>query len=562
MAPTTRALTLPPDRSPAVARAAHSPRQRRLPGLRRLAYPLAAVCAAVALAACGGSSSSTTTGGSGGSASGPPTAGGSLTVLEAAGYSGDWPAGLDPATNTNGAADQSQMNAIFGDLFQLDPNGQVVGDIATGSKFENGGKTVLIYVRRGVTFSDGTPLNASAVAYNFKRDLASPCTCRPEWLVSSITTPDPYTVRVDLKVPDGAFIDQLLSSNAEWMASPTALQKLGEQAFKIKPVGAGPFEVVSDTLSNQLVLKKNPHYWQPGRPYLNQLVFKSIANDESALEAMQSGAAQAYEGATVPSIVQSFRGAEFQVTKEPSTSPYNIQLNTASPPFNNKQARLAIYYATDASLIDQKLFGDQEPVVQSFLTPQGLFYSGPTVPGYPTYDPAKARAIVRSLGGLSVDLFTTAATSINQDFIEALQTMWKQVGINTTIHLYSLAGVIQQFVSHHWQAALQTAGAWDPASGVGVAFRFSSLSPFSGVHDPKLDALLNQAQAAVNPATRKALYRQTAEYIAQQAYSPFLFPLANYDIAARGVGGPGLTTPIPVQVVNSTILWQDVYRRS
>src|SRR5579875_2212283 len=508
LAPTTRALTLPPDRSPAVARAAHSPRQRRLPGLRRLAYPLAAVCAAVALAACGGSSSSTTTGGSGGSASGPPTAGGSLTVLEAAGYSGDWPAGLDPATNTNGAADQSQMNAIFGDLFQLDPNGQVVGDIATGSKFENGGKTVLIYVRRGVTFSDGTPLNASAVAYNFKRDLASPCTCRPEWLGSSLTTPDP------------------------------------------------------DTLSNQLVLKKNPHYWQPGRPYLNQLVFKSIANDESALEAMQSGAAQAYEGATVPSIVQSFRGAEFQVTKEPSTSPYNIQLNTASPPFNNKQARLAIYYATDASLIDQKLFGDQEPVVQSFLTPQGLFYSGPTVPGYPTYDPAKARAIVRSLGGLSVDLFTTAATSINQDFIEALQTMWKQVGINTTIHLYSLAGVIQQFVSHHWQAALQTAGAWDPASGVGVAFRFSSLSPFSGVHDPKLDALLNQAQAAVNPATRKALYRQTAEYIAQQAYSPFLFPLANYDIAARGVGGPGLTTPIPVQVVNSTILWQDVYRRS
>ena len=95
--------------------------------------------------------------------------------------------------------------------------------------------------------------------------------------------------------------------------------------------------------------------------------------------------------------------------------------------------------------------------------------------------------------------FFTLASPVNQNFMEALQQLWKQAGINTSIHLYSLAGLIQQFVSKKWQAALQTAGAWDPAAGVGLGFRFLSASPFSGVHDPKLDALILGGQALVDP---------------------------------------------------------------
>src|SRR5207244_4343783 len=201
---------------------------------------------------------------------------------------------------------------------------------------------------------------------------------------------------------------------------------------------------------------------------------------------------------------------------------------TAIPPFNNKQARLALYYATDVKLIDDKLFGNQYPVVQSFTAPGGLFFN-PTVNGYPGYDLDKAKSIVKSLGGLNVNIFTLQSPT-NQNFMEALQTMWKQAGINASIHLYSLAGLIQQFQTKKWQAALQTAGAWDPAGGVGVGFRFMSQSPFSGVHDKKLDALLGQGFGAVDPADRKAAYDQAGAYIAQQAYSPFLFPIATWNI--------------------------------
>jgi peptide/nickel transport system substrate-binding protein len=528
---------------------------------RRIGLALTAFCGCLALAACGGSSSSsktsaTSTGGSSSAPTGTPHPGGSLTVLESSGFAGDWPTGLDPATNTNGAADQSQMNSIFGQLWQLTENGKLRPDLATAYRFANGGKTIVITLRPNVKFSDGTPFNAAAVAFNWKRDLATPCTCKPtNFVVKSIKATGPQTVTVNLGAPDGAFINQLQDSNFSWIASPAALKKMGEQAFKLKPVGAGPFTVQSDTLSNTLVLVKNPNYWKSGRPYLEQLTFKTTGGDETALESMQAGQAGAYEGMNSPQLVNSFK-SKLTVTSEPSTSPYDIQLNTSIPPFNNKQARLAIYYATNAQLIDQKLFGNIYPVGQSFTAPAGLFYEK-NVPGYPTYDLAKAKSIVKSLGGLNLNFFTIQQPA-TQNFMVALQQMWAQAGIKASIHLYPLAGLIQQFQSKHWQIAFQTAGAWDPAGGVGLGFRFLSQSPFSGVHDPKLDALILGAQAAVNPAQRKALYDQAAAYIAQNAYGPFLFPVATWNIAAHGVQGPGLTTAIPSVAVNPQVLWEDV----
>ena len=123
---------------------------------------------------------------------------------------------------------------------------------------------------------------------------------------------------------------------------------------------------------------------------------------------------------------------------------------------------------------------------------------------------------------------------------------------------YPLAALIAQFTSGKWQAMVQTAGSYDPAAGVGVGFRFSSMSPFSGVHDPHLDSLLNQAAALVSLSQRCALYNQAADYIAQQFYGPFYFAFAPANVAVKGVDGPGLTQPLPAVVVTPTILWEDV----
>jgi peptide/nickel transport system substrate-binding protein len=483
-----------------------------------------------------------------------------MTVLLNTGYEGTWPTGLDPATNTNGAANQDLMNSIYGNLFELGPGGKIIPDLATGYSFSDGGKTVTIKLRPGVKFTDGTPLTAQAVAFNFKRDLASACTCNPKgfgapFASTPVTTANATTVVLHFVAPYAPAIHAFIDGNINWIASPTALKKMGEQKFKLAPVGAGPFEVVSDTLSSELVLKRNPSYWQAGHPLLNQLTFKSIGGDEAAYEAMLAGQGQAYVDMSTPALEKEAK-QHFTVTQQLSTSPYDLQLNTKIPPFNNKLAREAIYYATGSQAIATHLFNNLYPVTQSFTGPGGLFYE-PKVPGYLTYDPAKAKALVKQIGGLTVSL-NTINVLVATETTEALQSQWAQAGIKTTIHSYDLAPLIEQFQAGKWQAFVQTAGAWDPATGVGVSFRFGSKSPFSGVHDPKLDAMLLQATAPLNPSVRASLYAKAAKYIADQAYGPFMYAWAPSQVAAKGVSGPGLTTPLPAVVVSANVLWEDV----
>jgi ABC-type transport system substrate-binding protein len=144
-------------------------RRRVVAGRGALGLALAVLC--VALAACGSSSSSSSSAaGKTGVVNTKP--GGSLTVLLNSGYEGAWPTGLDPATNTNGAANQDLMNSIYGNLFELGPGGKITSDLASGYSFADGGKTLTIHIRPGVKFTDGTPLNATAVEYNFTRDIA------------------------------------------------------------------------------------------------------------------------------------------------------------------------------------------------------------------------------------------------------------------------------------------------------------------------------------------------------------------------------------------------------
>ena len=469
-----------------------------------------------------------------------PRRGGSLTVLEGSDFAGSWP-GLDPATNTNGDANASMMDSVFGELFEVGPQGQNIPDLATGYRFLNGNKTIEIFLRHNVRFTDGTPFDSAAVVWNWKRDLQGNCTCKPTFNQATppvIKAVGQHAVELTLQYVDAPFVIGLQGDVFNWIASPTAEERMGETAFAQKPVGAGPFEVVSDTPSTSLVLKRNPHYWNAPLPYLDSLSFKSVADDEAALEDMQAGSGQAYELGSTIGLEPAFR-SRFTYLQLPSTSPYDIQLNTLAPPFNNLKARQAIYEATDCPLLDLKLFHDQEPCGQSFTAPGGLFFEQ-RVPGYLTYNLKGARALVKQLGGLDVNLITVASpVALSLD--EGLQTMWQAAGMKVTLTQDAFPALIGAFESKKWQAALQTAGALDPATNVGgvsVGFRFASTSPFSGVHDAHLNGLLDKASSVLDPVTRKKYYDAAAAYIAKKAYGPFLFSIDGFDAVVHGAGIP------------------------
>jgi peptide/nickel transport system substrate-binding protein len=315
-----------------------------------LLAPLAA--SLLVLSACGSS-------GGGGAASsgtsaavGTPQSGGEITVLEDTSFVGSWPTGLDPATNSTGGANLPQMQGIYGGLFLLKAdddgsNAKVTPNQAESIDLSADGLTMTVKLRDGIKFSDGTPLDSAAVVFNWQRDLKSSCTCKPTWPLAGnaddITAPDPLTVVTKFTRPYAAVTASFPASNVNWIASPTAVQKLGEDAFKINPVGAGPFTVVSNQLSSALVLQKNPTYFKPGLPYLDKLTFQSIGGDQPAYQALLAGQAQAYEGlnTTRPSPTRTCRppcsrrrrptSSSSTRTRRPSTTRRRVRRSTPRP---------------------------------------------------------------------------------------------------------------------------------------------------------------------------------------------------------------------------------------
>jgi peptide/nickel transport system substrate-binding protein len=520
---------------------------------------LLAVLLGVAACSQGASTSSS-------ASAGPPQRGGRITVLKNATYDGAWPSGLDPATNTTGGANIAQMAAVYGGLFVISANpdgsgAKVVPNQAASYQILDQGRTLKIKIRPGITFADGTSLDAEAVRFNLDRDMKSTCSCRPIWQLAknAFTTEGTDTVVIHFAVPNAAAVDNFPISNVNWIASPTALKRMGEARFLVNPVGAGPFKVVSDRLSSELVLQRNPNYFRKGLPYLDRLTFKSIGSDQAAYQALLAGQGDAYEGmSTTPLVDQATKSDRLTTTVQPPTSPYVIQLNTMSAPFNNEKARQAIYYATDWGAIARGIFKGKYPVSQTFTAPGGLFYHRGSVPGYRTYSLNQAKRLVQEVGGITVTL-GTLTNYVAQQVDIALQTQWRQAGINVRIVDYQLNRLVEAFNGGKWQAMLQTAGAWDPAAGVGVAFRFSSTSPFTGVKDPRMDEMLNQAAAEVDPAKRDRLYAAAGKYISDNSYAPFGLAFAPANLAVKGVHGPGLTTKIPPLAVNSGILWDEVW---
>ena len=263
--------------------------------IRRSAVLVTSVClaavAAAALAACGSSSTSTST--TSASASGAPKHGGSLTVLEGASFAGAWP-GLDPATDTDGAANQSYMNSIFGELFELGTGGKLIPDLATGYSYANGGKTVNITLRHGrdVLRRDAVQRGRRRVQLE-ARPQRAPAPASPS---SSARRSSPRPGRTASR--SRCATSTRRSSTACRPTSSTGsphrrpCRRWARRRSRSSRSAPGPSSVVSDTPSSQLVLKRNPHYWEQGKPYLDKLTFKTVAADEPAYEAMLAGSAR------------------------------------------------------------------------------------------------------------------------------------------------------------------------------------------------------------------------------------------------------------------------------
>lgn len=462
---------------------------------------------------------------------------GTIHVVEAGAA---WPT-LDPATNNQEGPTTAipLMNAIYGGLFEFGPGGKIVPDLATGYSLGHGNRLLEIRIRPGVRFANGMPLTAADVAASMKRDLKPSygCICDADFkLVSSVTSSGDKVV-VHLSAPDSAIVRTFDDTAPNWPV-PMALVKTKAEAkrFEQHPVGAGPFgKVISNTASASVTMAANPHYWKSGEPKLAKMVFTSVGADQSAYASLETGQSQvAYYVTTIPVIRQAIKSSAVKVLKLPATFYEFVSFNTKVAPFNNYKARLALLYATDAPLLVKSLYAGLYNVTEGPTAPGEPFYET-TVPGYPTYNLAKAKALVKQLGGLSFRLATTENSTTWTTEASYLSGMWSKAGIHASVEPNSLSETLVQLKNNNWSALLSNWGAVDPA--IALPTYFGSDGPFSGVHSAGLDALMNAGVAAASPSARKNIYEKIDRYMAKNALADFLYSKPEFVAESKNVRG-------------------------
>src|SRR5262249_31712477 len=177
-------------------------------------------------------------------------------------------------------------NNTHNSLVRLDPDFNIVPDLAERWDILDDGRVYVFYLRKGVKFHDGTDLNAEAVKFNFDRilDPAIKSYVRPFYEpVDKVEAVDDYTLRVVNKEPFGALL-QTLAAYAQGVpvGSPTAIKKDGDDWVR-HPVGTGPFIFKDWKPGERVVLERNPNYFKKGLPYLDGIEFRIMRDPLAAI---------------------------------------------------------------------------------------------------------------------------------------------------------------------------------------------------------------------------------------------------------------------------------------
>ncbi len=383
--------------------------------LRLIALALFALAVAVG---CGGSDDESSSGGE---------AGGTLVFAGAAD-----PVLIDGALVSDGESIRA-ITQIFETLINLKPGTtELAPGLATDWEVSPDALTYTFTLRDGVKFQDGTDFNAEAVCsnfdrwYNFKGPLQSPSASYyysaffggfknnesddlSDPLYKSCTAENPTTAVIKLNRPSASLLGALVQQ-AFSIASPTALEKYNADAGTLDPdtgfkptgtfgtehpIGTGPFEFVSWTREDRLVLKRYEDYWGD-KAKLDQLIIRPIADNAARLQALQNDEIQGYD-LVEPQDIPTIQGADnLKILDRPAFNVAYVGINQAKKPMDNLKVRQAIAYGLDRQAVVDNFYGGRGVVAKQMMPPEVEGYAD-SVTEYP-YDPAKAKALLQEAG--------------------------------------------------------------------------------------------------------------------------------------------------------------------
>ena len=327
------------------------------------------------------------------------------------------------------AATNATLPMVYGTLLDWAPDGQdIVPGLAESIEYDAAGPTYTLTLRPGLLFSDGSELTSADVAFSAEQWKAGAINGGFFADVESVDTPDDLTVVLNLSNPN-TYIEALLS----WCVTPVYPEDFGgatPEEFFAAPIGAGPFmlsEWNNPGPSEEIVLTKNPNYWQAGQPVLDSITFRSNSDPNQRLIAYQAGDLDMLE------LIELELTPELPTDEVVLADNMPIQLlllNTRVPGLDDLKVRQAIAAAIDRETITQLYEGEAVPA-PGILPANVPFGADPTTPFH--FDLAEAETLMAESehpDGLQLELLTDPSDAA---LAQVLGTQLAEIGIDVTI---------------------------------------------------------------------------------------------------------------------------------
>ncbi|MCQ1537405.1 ABC transporter substrate-binding protein [Methanocalculus taiwanensis] len=293
-------------------------------------------------------------------------------------------------SNFPGGDGRFVWSQIYETLVRVDTDLNIEPGLATSWDTPDDGKTWFFYLRDGVIFHDGTPLNADAVVYSYNENSYVRAQGALQ-TIASVEAVDDLTVKFVMKRPQPL---PLYLTHVAWpVVSPTCVDSNGNF---IKPIGTGPYAFESHTKAQQVVLTKNENYWGTA-PTLDMVIFKVIPEASTRVMALETGEVDMIIKVPESDCIRLENTPGITVSRKVSTFTDFLQFNTKTSPFDDIRVRKAVAYAIDTEEMSETILEGIGIAARGRPYSPVMLYSNPDLALY-SQDPAKSRQLLEEAG--------------------------------------------------------------------------------------------------------------------------------------------------------------------
>lgn len=422
---------------------------------------------------------------------------------------------------------------IWDTLVYRDPKtNKYVPLLATSWKYENP-TTIDFDLRHDVKFQNGQPFTADDVVYTINWAVNPDSHVALPSYVNWIEKAEKlgkYKVRIITKRPFPPALEFLADVIPIYPHEYHA--KVGPQGFALHPIGTGPYKVTKVVPGKEVDLVKNSDYFSnspKGKPHIGKIVMRVIPDKSTQIADLISGQVdwiyqvpidQAEKLKTIPNVTVKTAGAfRFGYLTMDAAG-----RSGKDNPFTKLKVRQAVSYAIDRQAIVDSLVKGVSKVINSVCSPMQVGCTEDVMKYH--YDPAKAKKLLAEAG--YPHGFTTEFYAYRQpEYAQAMMGYLTAVGIKTKFQQLQYSALRDKIRSGKVPFAFMTWGSNSIGDISASTSAFFEGEPDDMARDPKVEALLKQADGTVDKTERAALYKQALERIAQQAY---WLPLFTYSI--------------------------------